>query len=30
MAIDLPRETALKILYEINEKKAYSNISIDY
>jgi 16S rRNA (cytosine967-C5)-methyltransferase len=29
MAIDLPRETALKILYEINEKKAYSNISID-
>lgn len=29
MAIDLPRETALKILYEINEKKAYSNISIN-
>lgn len=29
MKIDLPREVALKILYDINEKGAYSNISIN-
>ncbi len=29
MAIDLPRETVLKILYDVNEKSAYSNISIN-
>lgn len=29
MAIDLPREVALKIIYEINEKGAYSNISVN-
>lgn len=29
MAIDLVRETALKILYDINENNAYSNISVD-
>jgi 16S rRNA (cytosine967-C5)-methyltransferase len=29
MKIDLPREIALKILYEINENKAYSNIAIN-
>ena len=29
MALDIPRETALKILYDINEKGAYSNISIN-
>lgn len=29
MAVDLPREIALKILYEINEKGAYSNIAIN-
>ena len=29
MAVDLPREIALKILYDINEKGAYSNISIN-
>jgi len=29
MTIDLPRETALKILYEISEKGAYSNISLN-
>jgi 16S rRNA (cytosine967-C5)-methyltransferase len=29
MAIDLPRELALKILYDINEKGAYSNISLN-
>jgi 16S rRNA (cytosine967-C5)-methyltransferase len=29
MVVDLPRETALKILYDINEKGAYSNIAID-
>ncbi|HHV96081.1 MAG TPA: 16S rRNA (cytosine(967)-C(5))-methyltransferase RsmB [Clostridiaceae bacterium] len=27
--VDLPRETALKILYDINEKGAYSNITIN-
>jgi len=29
MAVDFARETALKILYEINEKGAYSNVSIN-
>ena len=29
MPVDLPREIALKILYEINEKGAYSNIAIN-
>ncbi len=29
MAIDLARETALKILYDINENAAYSNISVN-
>lgn len=29
MMVDLPRETALKILYDINEKGAYSNIAVD-
>ncbi len=29
MAIDQARETALKILYDINENKAYSNISVN-
>ena len=29
MTVDLPRDTALKILYEINEKGAYSNIALD-
>jgi len=29
MAVDLPRETALKILYEINREDAYSNISLN-
>lgn len=29
MAIDLVRETALKILYDINENNAYSNISVN-
>ena len=29
MAVDLPREIALKILYDINEKGAYSNIAIN-
>lgn len=29
MAIDLARETALKILYDINENNAYSNISVN-
>ncbi|PYG87383.1 NusB antitermination factor [Ruminiclostridium sufflavum DSM 19573] len=29
MAIDLARETALKILYDINENSAYSNISVN-
>ncbi len=29
MAIDIARETALKILYDINENSAYSNISIN-
>jgi len=29
MAVDLSREIALKILYEINEKGAYSNISLN-
>lgn len=29
MTVDVARETALKILYEINEKGAYSNISIN-
>jgi len=28
MAMDLPREIALKILYDINEKGAYSNIAL--
>lgn len=28
MAIDLPREIALKTIYEINEKGAYSNIAL--
>jgi 16S rRNA (cytosine967-C5)-methyltransferase len=29
MSVDVPRETALKILYEINEKEGYSNISLN-
>lgn len=29
MTVDLPRELALKILYDINEKGAYSNISLN-
>jgi len=29
MAIDMARETALKILYDINENNAYSNISVN-
>ncbi|MCR4435895.1 MAG: 16S rRNA (cytosine(967)-C(5))-methyltransferase RsmB [Clostridiales bacterium] len=29
MPVDLPREIALKILYDVNEKKAYSNIAIN-
>lgn len=29
MTIDIPRETALKILYDVNENGAYSNISIN-
>lgn len=29
MAIDVARETALKILYDINENSAYSNISVN-
>ncbi len=29
MTVDFPRETALKILYEINEKGAYSNIALN-
>lgn len=29
MAIDIARETALKILYDINENNAYSNLSIN-
>lgn len=29
MAIDLPRETALKILYDINENGAYTNIALN-
>ncbi|HHW32211.1 MAG TPA: 16S rRNA (cytosine(967)-C(5))-methyltransferase RsmB [Clostridiaceae bacterium] len=29
MSVDIPRETALKILDEINEKEAYSNISLN-
>ena len=29
MAIDLARETALKILYDVSEKSAYSNISVN-
>lgn len=29
MAVDLARETALRILYDINQKGAYSNISIN-
>ncbi|MDF2524302.1 MAG: rRNA ((967)-C(5))-methyltransferase [Clostridiales bacterium] len=29
MAVDFPREVALKIIYDINEKGAYSNISIN-
>ena len=29
MAIDLARETALKILYDINENDAYSNLSVN-
>jgi 16S rRNA (cytosine967-C5)-methyltransferase len=27
--VDIPRETALKILFEINEKNAYSNLAIN-
>ena len=27
--IDLPREIVLKILYDVNEKGAYSNIAIN-
>lgn len=30
MVVDFARETALKILYQINEKGAYSNISINH
>jgi len=29
LSIDLVRETALKILYDINEKGAYTNISVN-
>ncbi|NTV89141.1 MAG: 16S rRNA (cytosine(967)-C(5))-methyltransferase RsmB, partial [Clostridiales bacterium] len=29
ITVDIPRETALKILYEINEKGAYSNIALN-
>jgi len=29
MSVDLARETALKILYEVNEKGAYSNIALN-
>lgn len=29
MSIDIPRETALKILYDIDKKGAYSNISVN-
>ncbi|HHW00005.1 MAG TPA: 16S rRNA (cytosine(967)-C(5))-methyltransferase RsmB [Clostridiaceae bacterium] len=29
MSIDLARETALKVLYDINEKGAYTNISVN-
>jgi len=29
MALDVPREIALKIIYDINEKGAYSNIAIN-
>jgi len=29
MAVDLPRETALKILYDIDQKRAYSNIAVN-
>lgn len=29
MVVDLPREIALKILFEVNEKEAYSNISLN-
>lgn len=29
MAVDLPREVALKTIYDINEKSAYSNIAIN-
>jgi 16S rRNA (cytosine967-C5)-methyltransferase len=29
MAVDLPREIALKILYDINQKGAYSNIAVN-
>lgn len=29
MSIDIPRETALRILYEINKNEAYSNISLN-
>ncbi len=29
MTVDFPRETALKILYEINEKGAYSNLALN-
>jgi len=29
MALDLARETALKILYDINENSAYSNLSVN-
>jgi 16S rRNA (cytosine967-C5)-methyltransferase len=29
MAVDLARETALKILYDINQNEAYSNISVN-
>ncbi len=29
MTVDFPRDTALKILYEINEKGAYSNLALN-
>lgn len=29
MAVDLPREIALKVLFDVNEKQAYSNISLN-
>ncbi|MDD4189400.1 MAG: transcription antitermination factor NusB, partial [Eubacteriales bacterium] len=29
MGRDIPRETALKILVDIDDKKAYSNVSLD-